>query len=99
MTDRDSGVLLMRTWDDGEAEIVRGLLASYGIPCQVVSDIPHSVSPLTVDGLGEIRIFVPPSARDRAVEVLAEHRKPGSDASGSGNGGSAPAGSPDEGPE
>ena len=77
MKDEASGVLLMRTWHDWEAEIVRGLLASCGIPCQVVSDIPHSVSPLTVDGLGEIRIFVPPSAYDEAMELLAEHRRSG----------------------
>ncbi len=95
MTENASGVLLMRTWNDGEAEIVRGLLDSYGIPCQVVSDIPHSVSPLTVDGLGEIRIFVPPSARDRAVEVLAEHRAAGFETGGSDRGESAPEGSPE----
>lgn len=77
MKEDPGGVLLMRTWQDAEAEIVRGLLAADGIPCQVVSDIPHSVTPLTVDGLGEIRIFVPPSARERAEAILAERREEG----------------------
>ena len=31
--------------------MVRQLLATYGIPCQVVSDVPHTVLPLTIDGL------------------------------------------------
>ena len=80
MTDADQsqgGKLLVRTWNDGEAAMVRQILASYGIPCQVVSDVPHTVLPLTVDGLGEIRILVPGERLDEARELLAEHRRQG----------------------
>jgi len=69
--------LLVRTWSDGEAILVRQLLSSYGIPCQVVSDVPHSVFPLSVDGLGEIRIFVPEIQADEARQVLADHLRNG----------------------
>ncbi|MBZ5637868.1 MAG: DUF2007 domain-containing protein [Acidobacteriia bacterium] len=69
----------MRTWSDGEAEIVRHLLEAYGIPCQVVSDVTHMLLPLTVDGLGEIRILVPASSLEEAVGLLAEHRRRGFD--------------------
>lgn len=69
--------LLVRTWNDGEAEMVRQILASYGIPCQVVSDVPHSVLPFTLDGLGEVRILVPAGRLDEARELLAEHRREG----------------------
>lgn len=69
--------LLMRAWDDGEASLVRQILESHGIPCRVVSDIPHSVFPVTVDGLGEIRILVPESRFDEASEILAESRRSG----------------------
>jgi hypothetical protein len=75
--DLDRFDLLMKTWDDGEAEILRQLLSAYHIPCQVVSDVPHSVFPLSVDGLGEIRILVPASRRREAEEVVAEHRRGG----------------------
>lgn len=68
-------VLLMTTWDDGEAELVRQILASYDIPCQVVSPITHATYPIAVDGLGEVRILVPARCRDEAVEILAEHRR------------------------
>lgn len=83
MTDRDPngedgvGVLLMRTWSDTEAEMVRQLLDAYGIPCQVVSDVPHTVFPISIDGLGEIRIRVPKSHLDEARTALAEHRRRG----------------------
>ncbi len=69
--------LLMRTWSDGEAEIVRQLLDSYGIPCQVVSDVTHTVLPISVDGLGEVRILVAPEDLAAAGDILAEHRRDG----------------------
>lgn len=75
--DPGASVLLMKTWSDGEAEVVRQLLASYGIQCQVVSDVTHAVLPLSVDGLGEIRILVPRSRLAEAETVLAEHRREG----------------------
>ncbi len=66
--------LLMTTQDEGEAEIVRGLLDAHGIPARVVSDIAHSVYPFTLDGLGEIRVFVPAGSLDEAREVLSAYR-------------------------
>ena len=71
------GELLMTTWSDGEAEIVRHLLDEYGIPCRVVSDVPHTVLPVAVDGLGEIRIFVPEGHAEEARDLLAAHRRQG----------------------
>jgi hypothetical protein len=69
--------LLMTTWNDGEAAMIRQLLESYGIPVQVVSDVPHTVLPLSVDGLGEVRILVPADRLHEARELLAEHRRQG----------------------
>lgn len=89
MTDNDDSVhekrkidptgnrILLRTWNDGEAMMVRQLLETYGIPCQVVSDVPHSVLPLTIDGLGEIRILVPHARLRDARTVLADHLRRG----------------------
>ena len=71
------GVLLMKTWNDGEAETVRQILANHDIPCQVVSDVPHSVLPITVDGLGEIRVLVSESKLGQAKTLLAEYRRQG----------------------
>ena len=64
-----TGALLLKTWDDGEAAIVRQLLEAYGIPCQVASD--------RLDGIGESRILVPRVRRREARRLLAEHRRQG----------------------
>lgn len=80
MTDEEQtqgSELLVRTWSDVEASMIRQILASYGIPCQVVSDITHTVYPITVDGLGEVRILVPAARLEEARELLAEHRRQG----------------------
>ena len=69
--------VILRTWDDTKAELIRGLLESYGIPCSVISDITHAVVPLTVDGLGEIRMSVPEEAVEEALRILREHRVTG----------------------
>lgn len=69
--------LALVTWSDGEAALVHNLLEQYGIPSRVVSDFPHALLPVSVDGLGEIRVFVPSDRYDEAIELLAEHRREG----------------------
>jgi len=69
----------MTTWNDSEAELVRQILENEGIPTQVVSDVPHTVLPIAVDGLGEVRILVPPERLEEARSLLAEHRRDGSE--------------------
>jgi putative signal transducing protein len=69
--------VIFQTWSDTEAALVRGILESHGIPCSINSEIPHSVVPLTVDGLGEIRLSVPLEAVDEARQILQEHLEAG----------------------
>ena len=70
-------LVIFHTWSDAEAALVRGILESHGIPCSINSEIPHSVVPLTVDGLGEIRLAVPMDAVDEARRILQEHLEAG----------------------
>lgn len=70
-------VLLVRTWNYGEAVVIRQLLASYGIHCQVDSDIPQTVLPVYFDGLGEVRIWVAAHRDTEARRLLADHRRQG----------------------
>jgi len=67
-------VVIFRTHSDIEASIVRSLLESHGIPSMVSSDVPHSIFPLTVDGLGEVRISVRADAAEDAERVIESHR-------------------------
>ena len=73
MVDAREPAFLLSIWNDSEAEIIRELLASHGIGCSVSSQVPHSVMPLTVDGLGEIRIHVPAPLLEEARRVVAAY--------------------------
>jgi ribonuclease-3 len=70
-------LVIFRTHSDIEASIVRSLLESHGIRSIVSSDVPHSVFPLTVDGLGEVRISVHPGQADEARRIIDSHRTDG----------------------
>jgi ribonuclease-3 len=67
-------VVIFRTQSDVEASIVRSLLESHDIPSVVASDVPHSVFPLSVSSLGEVRISVHPGDADEARRVIDSHR-------------------------
>ena len=60
---------------DNEAFIIKGLLESENIWCSLESDVPHSVFPLDVDGLGAVRIMVSEDDAERATQVIAAHRE------------------------
>ncbi len=62
--------VVYRCQNDQLAEQLRLFLKHEGIICQVASDIPHSIFPLTTDGLGEIRISVLSSVAERAKELI-----------------------------
>jgi ribonuclease-3 len=53
---------------------VRGLLEAHGVMSVMSSDVPHSIFPLSVDGLGEVRIAVHPGDAEEAVRIIAGHR-------------------------
>ena len=59
-----------RVWELTEAEIIKGFLESQGIPCFFRGQILHSIYPIFVDGLGEIRIFVLKKDLETALELL-----------------------------
>jgi len=67
-------VVVFRTSSGIEAEIVRSLLEAHGILSVVSSDVPQSIFPLSVDGLGNIRLAVHPSESEEAERVIESHR-------------------------
>ena len=68
--------------DDESLLLVKGWLESQGMHCVVSSDLVHSVHPLTVDGLGEVRIFVSESDADRARKLIEDFLHRGTSESG-----------------
>jgi ribonuclease-3 len=67
-------VVIFRTHSDIEAQVVRSLLEAHGIMSVLASDIPHSVFPLSVDPLGEVRLSVRDDDADEAKRVIDSHR-------------------------
>jgi ribonuclease-3 len=53
---------------------VRSLLEAHGIMSVISSDVPHSIFPLSVDGLGEVRIGVHESDAEEAQRIIESHR-------------------------
>jgi hypothetical protein len=61
---------LRRVWGLSEAEVIRSFLASHGIPCIFRGEMVQAVYPITVDGLGEIKIMVAEADYPLAKDLL-----------------------------
>lgn len=53
-----------------EAEVIKSLLASYGIPCLLKTNAAPSVLVFTTDGMGEVKIMVQESMAKEAGELI-----------------------------
>ena len=53
-----------------EAQVIKGLLESYGIPCLLKSNAAPSVHVFAVDGMGEVGVMVQDSMLARARELI-----------------------------
>ena len=53
-----------------EAQVIKGMLESYGIPCLLQSHAASSVHTFVVDGMGEVRILVSKKAVDEARRLI-----------------------------
>ena len=55
---------------EAEAQIIKGLLESNGIPCLLKSLAAPSVHAFTVDGMGEVKVMVWKSTADGARQLI-----------------------------
>ena len=53
-----------------EAQVIKGLLESYGIPCLLKSEAAHSVHTFAVDGMGEVRVVVWEKVAEKAKGLI-----------------------------
>jgi hypothetical protein len=70
LSSKEEMVEVYRASGEAEAQIIKGLLESYGIPSLLKSTAAPSVHVFTVDGLGEVRILVWKSAEEEARELI-----------------------------
>ena len=74
MTTDPGPTVVFRTHSDIEASVVRGLLETHGIQALLSSDVPHTVFPLTVNGLGEVRLSVRADQAEEARRLITDCR-------------------------
>ncbi len=72
MDDRADLVELCRVWGDPEALVISSLLEEQGILCHLTSHADHKVHPFSLDGLGEVRIFVHPEKIEEARSLIRQ---------------------------
>lgn len=59
-----------------EAEILRNMIESFGIPARVSSESIRTPYGQTIDGMGVALLQVPDSRAREAQDILAEHFTP-----------------------
>jgi hypothetical protein len=53
-----------------EAQVIKSLLESYGIPCFLKSHAAPSVHMFTIDGMGEVKVMVLDAMAERAKKLI-----------------------------
>ena len=53
-----------------EAQVIKSLLESYGIPCLLKSHAARSVHMFAVDGMGEVKVMVPEAIANQARQLI-----------------------------
>jgi len=53
-----------------EAQVIKGLLESFNIPCFLKSNAAPSVHLFTVDGMSEVKVMVVADKADEARELI-----------------------------
>ncbi|MDD4903420.1 MAG: tRNA (pseudouridine(54)-N(1))-methyltransferase TrmY [Candidatus Bipolaricaulis sp.] len=66
-------VLCHKVWSEPKAQLIVGLLLDFEIPANLVRQSPPSLYPVTVNGLGEVRIMVRPRDLERARAIIRDY--------------------------
>ena len=69
-TGRDKTVEVYRASGEAEAQVIKGLLESNGIPCLLKSNAAPSVHMFTIDGMGEVKVMVWESVAEEARQLI-----------------------------
>jgi len=70
LSSKEKMVEVYRAVGEAEAQIIKGLLESYGIPSLLKSMAAPSVHAFVMDGMGEVRVMVWQSAAEKARELI-----------------------------
>ena len=70
MSNNDKLVQVYKAPNEMEAQVIKGLLESYGIPCFLKSNAAPSVLTFTVDGMAEVKVMVLDSMAEDAKKLI-----------------------------
>jgi len=65
-------VEVYRAAGEAEAQIIKGLLESNGVPCFLKSNAAPSVHAFIFNGMGTVKIMVEESLREKAQRLIRE---------------------------
>ena len=71
-TKHDKLVEVYKARTEMEAQVIRGLLDSFGIPSVLRSNSAPSVHMFTMDGLAEVKVMVLESKADEARQLILD---------------------------
>jgi hypothetical protein len=72
MDDREEGACVYEASGEAEAQHVKAFLEAHDIPCRFKGETLRTTYGFTLDGLGVVRILVPPRHVAQARELLSE---------------------------
>jgi hypothetical protein len=72
----DKLVELATVQGDFEAQVLKGMLESEGIEVAIRAGVSQNVLPLTVNGLGEMKLYVKEADYPAALAIMDEGREP-----------------------
>lgn len=75
MKKREKLVEVYKAHGEAEAQLIKGMLESNGIPCLLKSLASPSVHVFVVDGLGEVKIMVRESVAEEARRLIQQGEK------------------------
>ncbi len=70
MSKNDKLVEVYKAPNEMEAQVIKGLLESYGVPCFLKSNAAPSVHMFTIDGMGEVKVMVLAAMADSARQLI-----------------------------
>jgi hypothetical protein len=76
LKNRESLVEVYHARNQMEAQVIKGLLESFNIPCILKSNAAPSVHVLTVDGMSEVHVMVLESLAGQARELINQKEPP-----------------------
>ena len=70
MKPKDKLVKVYTAHGEMEAQVIKGLLESCGIPSLMQGNAAHSMQPFVMDGMGEVKIMVTEAQADEARKII-----------------------------